>query len=94
MTPISEKGKNLSWLTLTASEVRTGLNGTGAASALVAAVLWFRSARVNIPEATYQRPKENPMYIALHQAARLNGWAAVAAGLAAVCQVALYVLFG
>jgi hypothetical protein len=64
------------------------LNGASALLALCAAVLWFLSARVQIPGMTYGEPSENPMHIALRSAAKLNSHAATCAGLAALLQAA------
>jgi hypothetical protein len=64
----------------------TTANYASAFFAILAAVLWFCSALVKIPDMTYQEAKDNPMHIALRSAAKLNAGAALCAGVAAIPQ--------
>ena len=59
-----------------------------AAFSLIAAVMWFLSAAKPLPEmVTYwdSTPADDAFYVALKASAKLNRWAALFSGLAAVC---------
>jgi hypothetical protein len=70
-------------------------DGLGAAFALLAAALWFRSAARNPPEIlTYWDavPSNDPFVVWLRSSARLNRWAALFTGLSALCAVAHFAI--
>lgn len=69
-----------------------GVNYASAVFAILAAVLWFCSALVKIPDMTYQLAEDNPMHVALRSAARLNAGAAVCAGVAAALQAVAVII--
>jgi hypothetical protein len=67
----------------------------GAAFALAAAVFWFLSARHNPPKiVTYfgGPPENDPFVTWVRSSAVLNRWAALFAGLSALCAVAHFIL--
>lgn len=58
--------------------------------AFIAAVLWFMSAAGDLPQSiTYwdATPPNDPFYAALQASVRWSRWAAVAAGISALCTV-------
>lgn len=56
-------------------------------AAVVSAVLWWRSATVQVPELTYANSEPAGLFAqALSKQAKLNKWAAAAASVAAMFQ--------
>lgn len=73
------------------------LNLASAVAAVLAAVLWFASTRVKLPS-TFSSPYGAPppeledLNFGLAKQSRLNAGAAICAGVAALCQSAIFTL--
>lgn len=85
--------------------LKSALNGIAAIAALIAAILWFQSARVSVPASETKSDRDehgmfparilvnNSDFIATaYEQTRWSKWAALAAGVAALAQAASMVI--